>query len=206
MINRQGYFFPDHDKDCHKVILNQSSDIQNVLKYVENFDSCIQAGGNVGIWPKILSGYFKDVYTFEPDDENYDCLLVNINGIDNIHANQCALSDKHESVIVKSPDEAHKNNCGAYQIFQSDEGIESMCIDDLNLSPGLIYLDIEGYELKALKGALETIQRSKPIISFEDKKLPIMYGKEVGDVEKWLENFGYKVAERIHRDVICVPS
>lgn len=205
MINRGGYYFPDHDTDCHKVILNQSSDIEVVLKYVTGFDSCIQAGGNVGIWPKILSPYFKDVYTFEPDDDNYDCLLKNIEGISNIHSNQCALSDSHEKVIVKSPDEVHKKNCGAYQVFLSDDGIESMRIDDLNLSPGLIYLDIEGYELKALKGGMETIQRSRPVIAFEDKKLPIMYGKEVGDVERWLERFDYKVAQRIHRDVICVP-
>jgi FkbM family methyltransferase len=201
-----GYCFPDHDKDCSKVIIGQSGDIQKVLAYVEDFEVCIQAGGNVGIWPSILSGYFKDVYTFEPDKENFECLLANLHGIANVHPKQAALSDEIENVIVKSPNKAHDQNCGAYQVFQDPNGLKTIRIDDFNLSPGLIYLDIEGYELKALKGAEETIQRSKPVICFEDKKLPIMYGKEVGDVEKYLEDFGYKVVERVHRDVICVYS
>lgn len=205
MIFRGGYCFPDHDIDGHKVLIGQSSDIQKVLKYVENFDVCIQAGGNVGIWPKILSGYFSDVYTFEPDQENFECLLANLHGIKNVHTKQSALSDKIENVIVKSPNKAEMNNCGAYQVFEDENGLKTTKIDDLNLKPDLIYLDIEGYELKALQGAVEAL-KSKPVICFEDKELPIMYGKEVGDVEEWLKDFGYEVVEKVHRDVICVSS
>ncbi len=201
-----GYCFPDHDTDCSKVIIGQTGDIQRVLSYVKDFDVCIQAGGNVGIWPHILSDYFKDIYTFEPDKENFECLLANLHGIKNVCATQAALSDEIENVIVKSPNKAHDHNCGAYQVFQDPDGLKTVRIDDLGLSPGLIYLDIEGYELKALKGAIKTIQKSKPVICFEDKNLPIMYGKKVGDVERYLEDFGYKVVERVHRDVICVFS
>ena len=201
-----GYCFPDHDIDCSKVIIGQSGDIQKVLNYVKGFNVCLQAGGNVGIWPKILSGFFKSVYTFEPDLENFNCLLANLHGIKNVYPKHGALSDKTENVIVKSPNKAHDNNCGAYQIFEDPNGLKTTRIDDLNLTVDLIYLDIEGYELKALQGAVETIEKSHPVICFEDKQLPIMYGKKVGDVEKWLEGFGYEVKERVHRDVICVSS
>jgi FkbM family methyltransferase len=201
-----GYCFPDHDIDCSKVIIGQSKDIQNVLKYVKDFDVCLQAGGNVGIWPKILSSFFGSVYTFEPDLENFDCLLANLHGISNVISKHGALSDKIETITVKSPNKAHDHNCGAYQVFEDKNGLKTTRIDDLNINPGLIYLDIEGYELKAFQGAVETIKRSKPVICFEDKSLPIMYGKKVGDVEKWLEDFGYKVVEKVHRDVICVYS
>lgn len=205
MFEYQGYWFPDHDIHSHRVIIKQSKDIDAVLKYVTDFNCCIQAGGHVGVWPKILSKRFDSVYTFEPDEDNYDCLIENINGIENIHATQSALSDTHEKVTVKSPDNAHRYNCGAYQAFYDENGLETVTIDDFNLSPGLIYLDIEGYELKALNGAIQTIERAKPVICFEDKNLPFMYGKKVGDVEKWLSDFGYEVAQRVHRDVICVP-
>ena len=198
---RGGYYWPDHDKDAHPVLLMQQNDIKKVLKYVEDFGVCVQAGGNVGIWPKVLSRHFDTVFTFEPDPENYACLLKNIKE-QNVIPFNVALSDKHENIHVRSPDKFHTYNCGAYQVFEG--GMPSMRIDDLELaSCGLIYLDVEGYELRVLGGAAETIKKFKPIIVFEDKKLPNNYGKEVGDIEKWLE--GYKVAERIHRDVICCP-
>lgn len=200
----EGYYFPDYDKDCHSVIVGQSNDIDVVLKYVDNFSVCIQAGGNVGIWPKILSQYFNHVYTFEPDPQNWACMEANIHETNISMYNTC-LSDKREKLKVLPPDDNHLFNCGALQVFPGDK--EAIVLDDLDIKNcGLIYLDIEGYELKALKGAINIITQFKPVIAFEDKKLPLMYDKQVGDVEKWLEQFGYKVAEKIHRDVICIPS
>lgn len=204
MIKRGEYYFPDYDKDCHSVIMGQSGDIDRVLPYVKNFTTCIQAGGNVGIWPKILSTHFGEVHTFEPDPENYACLLKNLEFVENVVTyNQC-LSDKNEAISVSPPDEAHQFNCGALQVVEG--GTSAIVIDDLKLDLGLIYLDIEGYELRALQGARQTIEKYRPVIAFEDKPLPFMYGKKVGDVEKWLAHFEYKVAERIHRDVICIPA
>ena len=197
-----GFYWPDSDVECHPVILNQVKDIENVLKYVEKHDMCIQAGGNVGVWPKNLAEVFKTVMTFEPHPENFECLLKNCPE-KNIIAHNNALSDVFEYISVKSPNREHDFNCGAYQVFPKGD-ISTFRIDDLDLHAcDLIYLDIEGYELKALKGAIETIKMYHPVIAFEDKELPLMYGKLVGDVEKWLEYLGYEVVERIHRDVIC---
>ena len=145
---------------------------------MHNFDLCVQAGGNVGVWPRILAKRFKTVVTFEPDKENFECLNKNCPEL-NIVKLPNVLSDVHEDVEVKSPNKAHDNNCGAYQVFP-DGDIQSALIDELELHAcGLIYLDVEGYELKALKGAAYTIQEFKPVVAFEDKKLPNMYGKEV---------------------------
>ena len=46
-----------------------------------------------------------------------------------------------------------------------------MTIDSLNLNPDLIQLDVEGFEENALKGAFDTIMRSRPIIIIEQKRL-----------------------------------
>ena len=59
---------------------------------------------------------------------------------------------------------------------------EQITLDSLELNNiDLIKIDIEGNELNVLKGALETIQRNKPIIEFEynhlANKLNIMIRK-----------------------------
>ena len=43
-------------------------------------------------------------------------------------------------------------------------------LDRFNLSPALIKLDVEGHEVPALRGARETILRSKPILVVEVNK------------------------------------
>jgi hypothetical protein len=40
-------------------------------------------------------------------------------------------------------------------------------LDDLNLQPCFIKLDIQGYELKALKGAQRTLRRHEPVLLIE---------------------------------------
>ena len=196
-----GLYWPDSDIDCRKAS-GLVVDIDKVLPFVRKFDFCLQAGGNIGIWPKRLARSFRTVMTFEPHPENFECLEMNCVE-KNIICHQNALSDRREQVFVRPPNKEHEHNCGAHQIFP-DGDIDTIRIDDLDLSDcDLIYLDIEGYELKALHGAVDTIQMHHPIIVFEDKELPFMYGKKVGDVEKWLRTFGYSVVDRFHRDIVC---
>jgi hypothetical protein len=48
---------------------------------------------------------------------------------------------------------------------------ETLCritrLDDLNLDPFFIKLDIQGYEFEALKGSRETLERNEPILLIE---------------------------------------
>jgi FkbM family methyltransferase len=199
------FYWPDHDADCHPVVPNQLEDLQYALTHVKNQNVCVQAGGNVGIWPKRLGELFKTVYTFEPDPENFNCLARNVTDHNIVKLN-AGLSNKHELITVKSPNVVHDNNCGAYQVTQGGQ-IPTFKIDDLNLTEcDLIYLDIEGYELYALEGAVETITKFKPIIALEQKFLPIMYQDNPEAASEWLiENHNYEVVERIHRDIVLAP-
>lgn len=198
----EGLYWPDSDNDCHPVILKQSEDIEIVLPYVTNKKVCIQAGGNVGIWAKRLAKEFEAVYTFEPDPENFQCLVYNVSE-PNVVKFQAALGEGPAFIKVGVPTQAHKNNCGAYQVL--GQGIVPvMMIDSLDLPAcDLLYLDIEGYELFALQGAYQTIEKYHPVISIEQKELPYMYGCEAEEAAHWLiSEFGYEVVERPHRDIV----
>lgn len=194
------FWWPDHDEECHKVVPFEMDNLAAAMALTKGRSRAIQAGGNVGVWPKHLAKFFDEVITFEPDDDNFECLRLNV---PRVTAYNTALSDKREKVCVMSPNRLHDKNCGAYQVFPGDK--EAMRIDDLGVDVDLIYLDVEGYELFALKGAEETIKRCRPVIAFEDKALPYKYGVLLGDPEKYVISLGYKVEKRVRRDVICTP-
>lgn len=199
------FFWPDHDLHCHPVVPNQLKDLEFALKYTKGRKVCIQAGGNVGVWPKRLSKIFDVVYTFEPDPENFNCLTRNVQEHNVIKLN-AGLSNGHEMIVVKSPCKQEEFNCGAYQVFAGGH-VPTFKIDDLNLSDcDLIYLDIEGYELYALEGGRNTIESFRPIIALEQKKLPIMYQDDPEAASEYLiKTHRYEVVERIHRDLILAP-
>jgi hypothetical protein len=79
--------------------------------------------------------------------------------------------------------------------------IPTMRIDDLALPRcDLIYLDVEGEELNALKGAMETIERCKPVIVYEARQA----FKHNDDIPKML--FDYEEAGAIGADQILRPK
>ena len=166
--------------------------------------TCIQAGGAIGIWPLRLAQYFENVYTFEPEPTNYECLIQNTAGVENITCEQAALGDSTDPIHM-ALDSKMQGHCGAWQV-RKDGTIPMIKIDDLNVqNVDLIYLDIEGYEYYALQGAAETIQRDKPVIGLEDKGLHGHFDHKLHAVKLLTRKMGYRILGRPQStDVILI--
>lgn len=173
----------------------------------------VQAGGAMGMWAKRMSQVFNVVYTFEPTPESFYCLNFNCPE-DNIVAFNAALGEKPGMVEMAFPEhlkrsKAGKDNYGGFRCFPGGH-IPTLRLDDLDLKHcDLLFLDLEGYELFALKGAAKTIETCRPVIVMEDKGCSNVFGYAKGDVEKYLKtNHQYKTLKRFHgaRDVVCVPE
>lgn len=199
------WVWPDADTKCLQVIFDTLRDMDYAYEWVKKFGVAVQAGGNVGVWPWRMAKRFKQVHTFEPDPRCWPLLQQNLAGVENIEGYNSALWWRETTCDMR--DEA-ANNLGAQFILPGTGRIPCMKLDRLALGEcDLIYLDVEGAEYGALKGAVETIGKHLPVIVVEDKGLSEKYGTRKGDIEKWLAaEFGYRVVARPHRDVVMVPA
>jgi hypothetical protein len=81
--------------------------------------------------------------------------------------------------------------------------IPTFKIDDLNLSVcDLIHLDIEGFEGFAIQGALETINRCKPIIALEFRNFGIKYNFSDDQIRDLMKSINYTEVGKVFNDVI----
>ena len=201
MMEHNGWWFPDHDVECYKAVFAELYKIDECLKYVTGRQVCVQAGGNVGLFPQSLAQAFECVWTFEPDPQNFECMIRNLYGLENVEMRKYALGDEERRVSL----DFVEGNCGAHSIHGEGD-IPMVTIDSLELEAcDFIQLDIEGLEYHALGGGLDTIQKFKPVILVEDKGLGEKYGIKEGEIGYLLEPFGYKKIDRLRRDdLYCV--
>ena len=180
-----------------------------VLNLCKNKNTVIQAGGNLGIFPVYLSKYFDQVITFEPVNKNLGCLLTNIGHVQNITVFDSGLGNTLGNVQIQKE---IPQNCGAIRLEYTDNGdMKVMTLDSHKYNNvDLIWYDIEGFEVKALLGSIETIERCKPVIVLENNGIcPEFPGDLEGswDMRKWVEDtFDYVFCKRIMRDDIYVPA
>lgn len=204
-----GFLWPEGDTDCARVIFKMKEDLNVVLPFVapDRRGTCIQAGGNCGVFPAELAKHFGRVLTFEPHSQNFTALATNTAHLRNVVRIQAALGKTRGNVDLYLA--SHElQNFGAWYVQECHDGIAHAApvlrIDDFEVdSLGLIYLDIEGFEQTALEGAVATIIKHKPVIALEDKGLSKKYGTKQGDVIQYLAAWhDYVVLKKINRDVV----
>jgi len=207
----RGFRWPAYDTACAEVVFDSIPDLERAVGYCQQKRTVIQAGGNCGVWARHLADIFSQVWTWEPDTLNYHCLAFNTVHRKNVFAVNAALGDRVGAILMDAPE---ANNCGALQVDQSavvgaPHTIPVEMIDN-NLTLGhvdLMYLDLEGYELHAIAGAVQTITRCQPIIAVEDKGLSERYGVAKGDVLRYIQDtFNYEVCDQYARDYVLRPK
>jgi FkbM family methyltransferase len=158
--------FIDYSEDFNREV---------ILRYGSTF---IDAGAHVGMWTVPASKYYTRIIAIEPTPKIAKRLKKNLalNKIENVTVIQKALSD-HDGFarFYRWPDGAMGNALQKEPVnYTSDYGqgiedgtIETITIDSLGAMPSCIKLDIEGEELKAIRGGLKTIQFHHPTLVIE---------------------------------------
>jgi FkbM family methyltransferase len=202
-----GFWWPIADLDCWRAMLASADHhISATMLHVPQNRRrlCVQAGGNVGVYTALLADRFACVFSFEPGPENFRCLQRNLGDRQNVTLFNAALAEPGQTGVELT---IYPENAGKARV-SGVGNIAATTIDDLALEAcDLICLDIEGYEMQALRGAASTIRAHRPVIVIEDNGLSEAYGVPQGRTPQWLiDTFGYRIAARVGRDVILTPK
>lgn len=176
--------------------------IELALKHVRGRELAIQAGARVGLWPCALAAHFARVIAYEPESRNEECARANTRRLPHVQIRKAALGKSPDRMMVEFSDV----QSGSHQIVTNagDEWCEVETIDSLNESPDAIFLDIEGFELFALEGALETLARCKPVLVVEQNDSRLRYGVDKSQIVELLKPFGYSAVDRCGKDIVYV--
>ena len=153
-------------------------------------------GANLGNHSLFFAEISEHVHSFEPNKIIYELLAINARAASNISVNNVGISDEVRTFRAAMKRSAY----GSARITDSpsqDEipfSFEARPLDSFKSvqasDVGLIKIDVEGHEAKAIKGAEETISRTMPLVLFEQNSDAIE--QETSPSLELLRTFGYE--------------
>lgn len=174
----------------------------------------VQAGGNIGIFPSYLAKHFAAVLTFEPDPYSRRMLEQNCfaQGVGSkVMAIGAALGERNAmaELIRTRRDGSPATHSGVHHVqLNPAGGVQVLELDSFDFEAvDLLYLDVEGFELFALKGAERTVARHRPVIAVEINKSLDALGITPGDVASFIiGKLNYRPRAVINSDRIFTPA
>jgi FkbM family methyltransferase len=171
-------------------------------KFIKPGDDVIDVGANRGMFSLVAShlvGPTGRVLSFEPNPQVIEIFKSDmaINNISNVTLYEFGLSDRQESLTLTIP----RVNSGGASFGQSEDtevdkmvlpvkiGDEILCA----VKPSFIKMDIEGFEMHALRGLKQTIELHKPVILMEVGNALESAGSSVSELFEFMRNLDYAV-------------
>jgi len=165
----------------------------------------IDCGANIGIYTARAAGIVGErgkVISIEPGDLSFTRLSrnVDLNGFSQVELVRKAISDQKSTARLYHADGGPVAFSLAYKEGAEFEEVETTTIDDLMAGAEVdradcLKLDVEGFELAALRGARNTLSRMHPTVIFERTS----YGARRLGVEDEVSSFLISLGYKLHR-------
>jgi len=153
--------------------------LKNTLKF-DNGDVVFDIGANIGwfslIFDRLCASKSVDIFSFEPDPTNVALLRENIsrNRASRVRVQQLAVADVEDTLQLHL---YRKSNLGRHSLLDIHKGetvdVKTVILDRFweaqglgTRTPRFIKMDIEGFELMALRGASGVLRRC-PMVMLE---------------------------------------
>lgn len=161
---------------------------------------CLDIGANIGFMSMALINAGSTVWAFEPQPVLFELLGMNClsasekSGNDKYVCLPIALSSSKRTSTMPNIRYSYRGNYGGVSLDTRNEfgtiSVACETLDSLGLEVDFIKLDVEGHELEVLKGGIETLEKTWPIIYMEDDRREKSYA-----LRKWLSDLGYHFEE-----------
>jgi len=198
-VMRNAIYEPDTIKFISNVLAKNNGDIVHAGTFFGDFLPALS---------KSAIGSKQKIWAFEPNVESYKCAQITLllNNIKNVVLTNAGLGNdvKTEHLLIK--DDAGNNIGGASHLVNEAKNNKTQLVSIVKIddavstsnSISLIQLDVEGYELNALKGALKTIKQHLPVLILEDNANAIE--------SEWFKNniliLGYSKTTNLHSNKV----
>jgi FkbM family methyltransferase len=193
------------------ISVSDEPDLEIVEKLVDQGDSVVDLGANIGVYTVFLSRLVTDtgrVYSFEPVPTTFGFLKNNVTrlGLRNVVLRQSAITNHACRITMTIP----KDEWGAENFYQASvvaDGAKSradmtVMVEGLPLDQAIladiehmkfVKCDVEGHELHCLQGAIQLIIRSRPAWLMEVSGNPEQLGSNAAIVFAFMRDYGYGV-------------
>ena len=113
----------------------------------------------------------------------------------NVTTHPVGLGDVEKNVSIKTTNKSFGTHVDP---SKKDGKFKIKTLDSFNLQyVDFIKIDAEGYEPLVAKGAMNTIERCKPIILYERKEHPTRYGYQRDSIRDVLMDIGYRMVRKL---------
>lgn len=146
------------------------------------------------------------VWAFEPNPENFRCarLTVELNALENVTLVNAGLGSERATPALRVRNDSGQALGGASHFVRNEaQSSPSECIrvdvvpvDEVvppDRKVAILQLDVEGYQDPAIRGAMRTIERCKPVVILENQSP----GKQDWILD-YLASLGYRSTRQLH--------
>jgi FkbM family methyltransferase len=178
-VGRSLFFYGEYNPDETEMILSLASGL------------CLDIGANFGCMGQALECSGFNVVSFEPQPDVYSVLVKNVRGA----CYNLGLSDVPASLTMPKILTGSRANYGGQSIGTRSElgtiPVSVVTLDSFNFTDvGFMKIDVEGFEERVLRGAVDTIARCRPIMYIEDDRTD-----RSASLRDFITSLGYSIEE-----------
>lgn len=201
-VEYRGLIYPDGDELSKHLVqyltsqpFYQSDKLAQALAQVKNRRLAVDCGAWVGGWSRELAKHFERVIAIEADPDNARCARKNLAAYRNAEVLNVAVGEESGTIGVRT--QLNGPKVGTYVAKNGAMIVGMERLDTILASVpwpvDYMKVHVNGMELKALRGAVQTIKKHRPLLTVVLKGAIKDYGDSAEDARAFLTDvLGYR--------------